>query len=131
MKKLLLGIVVLMLVAGNAWALDDISADWVTYEINNTSTTDYLTTVVDVSIIRPNIAKLCGWTVQETSSQSEAFCAVYDTTAVGPNSELLGESEAVPETVDGRWFVRERKVLNAITVCQGPNSKVLIYYTNR
>jgi hypothetical protein len=117
-----------LLVASSAFALD--SSDlWYTYEINNTSGS-YVTTLIPTTSIRPNVDKIVGWTIQGLSLSSENFIAVYDADSNGLHGECLGESESLPESVDGRWFTTPRKITTGVAVRQGPNTKVFVYFTS-
>lgn len=109
---------------------DEVSDLWKTIEINNTGGTYQTTVLSTVNGIRPGYDKVLGWTVQGRSLNSENFVAVYDSATSILTGEILGESESLPETVDGRWFPTPRKVVNGVSVRQGPNTKVFIYYTS-
>jgi hypothetical protein len=131
MKKLIVILMLLglMSVSGvaNAQSAELDGNQWNTYIKENTSGV-YLTTNVPVTSIYPGFDRIQGYTVMPLGTASENVVAIYDSVSSTLSGEVLGEAECFPESWDGQWFPYPREISNGITIRQGPNTRVIIYF---
>jgi hypothetical protein len=129
MKRIMFLVVALMLVAVVSEATE--SQMFYTVTLENT-TAAYRQEQVPATTIRPDVDKILGYTIQrvtDNTANSELVVGVYDSDATNlSGKEVIGESETIDETVGGKWFPRPRPIAEAITVRQGANTVVEIYF---
>jgi len=130
MKKVLLGLVMSLIcsfVYANEFGGD--SGVFMTYQTINTTSTSQVTCVPTTSIY-PKRDKILGFDIVENfnGTHSERWVAVYDDTTKELSGENLGEGEALEGSWWGKTFPYPRDVENGITVMQGANTIVTIYF---
>ncbi len=132
MKRLFLGLLLLLTVVGNVFA--DGAPTAVTeysYEIVNDSGTAALTSIVPITSIIPKSNKITAFEVTPLAGLpgSECWGALFDDTALACTGEKIGEKEAAfGETAS--WSSRERpkKFSNGIVAMQGIRTRLTIYF---
>lgn len=126
MKKIILALVLVMLMAVPASAG---GSYWMTYIVKNT-TGVYQTTVIPTTSIIPHYNNILGFDVMQddVTKHSENWAAVYDETAGTLTGECLGEAEAIQNSTAGKWWYPSRVILYGVTVRQGPNTAVFVYF---
>ena len=109
--------------------------DWETYVSDNT-TGYYKTTNVDITTIIPKGIgqnRVLGFTVMSLTGHggvtggSEAVASLWDQVS-GGTASILGEAEALDESFDGMWFAIPKILKNGLTIRQGANTRVIVYY---
>lgn len=126
MKRIMAVVVVMAFIATMFCGVSFAGSNTRTYVIKNTSGV-YLTTVIPQVAI-PHGRKIMGFDIQGNSLSSENVIAVYDETVGTLTGECLGEAEALPETVDGKWIPDGRTLMYGCTVRQGPNTTAFVYF---
>ena len=102
------------------------SLRWKSYEIINTSGVYQITNVPTTSII-PNVHSILGFYIMPRSINAEIVVTLYDQTVATPD-ELIDEAEAAPNSGTGKWFSFPRKIEGQLSVRQGPNTKVVVFF---
>lgn len=92
-----------------------------------------LVTCIPITTIVPGVNKLVGWSILPallaTVSETESFLELWDT--AGPVIEVTDESYDEVEAMDGadhEWWEAPRYVINGVTVRQGTNTTVQIFF---
>lgn len=131
MKKFLVMVLMLVGISGSIWASNvTLEGNQVkTYVIDNT-TGQYADTSVSVTTIYPGMDKILGFEIMPISTNSENVVAVHDAVSGDTlgNTNLFGEAECAPESFDGLWFPYPREISSGVTVRQGAQTRVILYY---
>lgn len=109
------------------------------YVIDNpvdTTSSNELSTNVATTTIVPTYDRILGYTIQpsDLSKTSERFVALYDATSAAGTYDmsttyLFDEFEASEAgDINTRWYCYPRQLLYGLSVRQGPNTTVIIYY---
>ena len=110
--------------------------NWLTYTSDNTGG-QYKTTNVPITTIIPKgIGQhmLLGFTVMSLTGHagitggSEAVASLWDETSGTSAPGILGEAEALDESFDGMWFPVPKILNYGLTIRQGANTRVIVYY---
>ena len=102
-----------------------------TYEVNN-STGEYQRTDVPTALI-PRNSRILGMVVMQfAAGNSENVLSLYDTVGTTDDirtvSEVIAEAEASTNENNEVWFEYPRKVNQQLTVVQGANTSIQIYF---
>ena len=115
-------------IAGISVAQDSIALDKYSYIVDN-STGSYQTTVIPITSIRPKTDKYIGMKMGalDPTISSEMVFGIYDNAATACNGEVITEGENNTQFK----YLKEvefpaRKLVNGITIIQGPNTRVII-----
>ena len=108
------------------------SVDIKVFEIRNSSG-DSLTTSIGTTVIKAKYDKLYGFTIMQNdgSKSVEMVVSIWDTVPDGTGgtiNEAIAEAETVDETFDGIWYPYPKTIHTQVTVIQGANTDVLVYY---
>jgi opacity protein-like surface antigen len=128
MKKILFVAVMLLGLAGFAYADNVVSIDWYSVNIVNNSG-DHLVTVIPTTTVRPDVDKLIGYSaIPMTNGNTETYITVYDGTDKSLSGECLGESEVASGGVDQHFEMRPKRISLGIVVDQGAYTNVQVYF---
>lgn len=100
-----------------------------TYTFNN-NTANPSQHTISTAIIRPDVDKITAYEVVPYPTDAlacERLIAVYDSTTLAANQELIGEKEASTGSA-GERFNRPRKINNAISFVQGAYTTAIISF---
>ena len=109
---------------------------WETYVSDNT-TGLYKTTNVDITTIIPmgiGQSRILGFSVMSLTGHggvtggSEAVASLWDEIAGTASPSIIDEAEAIDERISINWFPTPRIVTNGLTIRQGGNTRVIVYY---
>ena len=131
MKKFLVMLFMFVGVSGSIWASNvTLEGNQIKTEVIDNTTGQYLDTNVAVTTIYPRYDKILGFEILPITTASENVVAVHDATTGDTlgNTNLFGEAECAPESFDGLWFPYPREITTGITVRQGAQTRVIIYY---
>lgn len=133
MKKVAVVMLIVLCFGGISFAQsgDTHSQVVYTYQTINSGGT-YLTTNVPTTSIRPKVDKLVGCSVQiyNAAKSMEGIAALYDSTSSDLSGEVMNESEASSAN-SVEWvepYLFPRYITDGVTVRQGPNTIVTIYF---
>ena len=104
--------------------------DFKTYISDNT-TGAYKTTNVSKTTIVPNSTHvILGYAIMPLSTDSENIAALHDADSLDPyvDESLIDEAETPAATMSAKWFAYPKKIKVQLTIRQGANTRVLIYY---
>ncbi len=142
MKKVIALLVLLFCLASvNVFASDFVFTQpegrvWYTYPIDNTSGI-YIETDIPITTIIPKgigQSKILGFTVMSLkghagiTGNSENVASLWDGAPGTSSAENLGEAESVDESFDGMWFPIPKILETQLSVRQGGNTRVIVYF---
>ena len=144
MKKILFIALLLcfILVSFNVFAAGDYvftqpeGLNWLTYVSDNTGGQYKTTNVSTTTIVPKGLGQhmLLGFTVMSltghggVTGSSEAVASLWDEVSGTAGPGLLGEAEALDESFDGMWFAIPKILKYGLTIRQGANTRVIVYY---
>ena len=109
---------------------------WSTYVSDNT-TGDYKLTNVTVTTIIPRgntQSRVLGFTVMSLTGHagitgnSENVASLWDEISGTEAPVCFGEAEAIDESFDGMWYPIPKIVIYGLTIRQGANTRVIVFY---
>lgn len=99
--------------------------------IQDNSSGVYLVTSISTSTIIPDKHKILGFSVQalDGTQSAERVVALHDAISGHLDSTFMGEAESIENSFNGLWYPSPRELVYGLTVNQGPNTRVIIYYS--
>lgn len=109
---------------------------WSTY-ISDNSSIDYAETQVPTTTITPNNHKILGCDVMQLDPavSSLMWVGLHDSVSIAgesvSNLSMIDEAEVEDQNKSrpNPWYVHARKIQTQLTINQGPNTRVIIYYS--
>jgi hypothetical protein len=140
MKKILIVLVALMLVASVAMASGagvpnrfNQDQNVMAYVSQNTSNGSYATENVSTATITPGYHRILGFTVAPCAlggetAQTDVALVDDDDDVMATSAAIFAESEASANTTETIFFPYPKTLTNGLTIRHGPNSVVIVYY---
>jgi hypothetical protein len=131
MKKILLSFLIIAFFASSAFAWGGgETSRYKTHIVENSSTTLPLTTQISTNTIVPGKNIILGFDIMKynLTKGAESFATLYDGDAAA-SGEVIGEAERDTTYWGPIWFPQNGRGLDyQLSVHQGPNTKVIIYF---
>ena len=132
-KYIVLALVVMMLFAAqSAFALYDAPNKLVhMYVCTNSAAGSAGTTNISTSTIMPSYHRILGYRIApyNTSKGSEFWCSLYDDTGTTDYTLVFDEAEwGATSDKSPIWYAYPKKLSTGLSVQQGANTVVIIYY---
>lgn len=138
MKRIIALLVVGLFICSNVFAVEYTSSDprkiLYTY-VSSNATGEYTTPNISVSTIVPGTHRIIGYEIMVANAAlvEEMIVGLYDTTTDGgmTSSTIFDEAEATDGSQLIKWYPYPKELTNGLSLVQGPNSVVVIYYDVR
>jgi hypothetical protein len=134
MKKILLIALAIVLLASNAFAWANpgnsvTGSKWKTYFVDNSSTTLYQLTRIPKTLIVPGQNVILGYDIikYNFTDNAESVVCMYDGDGAA-YGEVIGEAEKDLLNQGPVWYPYPRGIDIQLTINQGPNTRVIIYF---
>ena len=135
MKRIICLVVLGLFLCSTAFAWqwggsDALKVNFSTYVCDNT-TGLYQKTAVSKATIVPGVHCILGYAIMPLSANSENIVALHDAENTDPyvDESLIDEAETPAATMSAKWFAYPKKLSVGLTLRQGAQTRVIVYYT--
>ena len=138
MRKVLSILLIGLMLCSSAFAVEYMSTDkgktLLTY-VSANATGAYITPNISTSTIVPGTHRIIGFElmIANAALTEEMIVGLYDTTTDGgmASTAIFDEAEAANDTQVIKWYPYPKELSNGLSLVQGPNSVVVIYYDRK